>query len=246
MRVLRVRKALLSVAIVASMLVLGACESSATATSDVADATPAGADVSRPVETLTPEPPATPAGTELPLATTPSAGPVAEPPPPAPAPTIEAARTSPPAQPPAPIPAPLNATPSPTPAATAAPTPEPTEPPDTSPAPLRADVGRVETALSVDGLQRPLDRASEFPFGERIYISVEFIGVQAGAVLGFKWQSPAGCSGDHELEPRNPIRRGFFAFFINEASCPGPYDVDITVDGQRVGSTRFTVLEPST
>ena len=237
MRILQVWKALLSVLIATSLLVFDACESSAPAPPDVAGATPTGAEASRTVETPLPEPPATPAAAEPPPANTPQAGPVAAPPPPAP--TIEVTRTSPPA------PEPLDATPSPTPEATAAPTPEPTEPPDPTPAPLRAEVGRVETALSVDGLQRPVDRASEFSFGERIYITVEFIGVRTGTVLGFKWQSPTGCSGDYEIESPNPIRRGFFAFFIDEVNCPGPYDVDITVDGEDVASTRFTVLEPS-
>ena len=225
MRILQVWKALLSALIATSLLVFDACESSAPAPPDVAGATPTGAEASRTVETPLPEPPATPAAAEPPPANTPEPGPVVEP------------RS--------PAPEPLDATPSPTPEATAAPTPEPTEPPDPTPAPLRAEVGRVETALSVDGLQRPVDRASEFSFGERIYITVEFIGVRTGTVLGFKWQSPTGCSGDYELESPNPIRRGFFAFFIDEVNCPGPYDVDITVDGEDVASTRFTVLEPS-
>ena len=238
MRVLQVRKAPLSVLILASLVVLAACESSGS---------PTAAEVSRPAETLTPERVATPAATESPPANIPEPGPVVEPRSPAPAPTIEVTRTSPPAQTPSPTPEPPDTTPSPSPTleATAAPTPESTDPPDPTPAPLRAEVGRVETALSVDGLQRPVDRASEFPFGERIYITVEFVGVQTGALLGFKWQSPAGCSGDYELESPNPIRRGFFAFFIDAVNCPGPYDVDITVDGEDVASTRFTVLEPS-
>ena len=109
---------------------------------------------------------------------------------------------------------------------------------------LRAVVGRVTTARNVDRLQRPEDESNSFSIGDRIYISVEFRDVRDGAVLGFRWQSLGGCGGEFQTDPRSSIRRGFFAFYIDNAKCPGVYDVDITVDGDVHAAVAFTVNNP--
>lgn len=105
----------------------------------------------------------------------------------------------------------------------------------------RAVVGRVTTARNVDRLQRPEAEVNSFVIGERIYISVEFRDVRDGAVLGFRWQSLGGCGGEYQADPQSSIRRGFFAFYIDNAKCPGVYDVDITVDGNVQTAVAFTV-----
>ena len=105
----------------------------------------------------------------------------------------------------------------------------------------RAVVGRITTTRGVDGLQRPEQEVTGFIIGERVYISVEFRDVRDGAVLGFRWRSAGSCNGEYETEPQSSIRRGFFAFYINNATCPGVYDVDITVDRNVQGETTFTV-----
>ena len=107
----------------------------------------------------------------------------------------------------------------------------------------RAVVGRVATARKVDGLQRPSQQARTFVYGERVYISVEFRDVRKGAVLGFRWRTASGCGGQYETDVQSPMRRGFFAFHVDEAKCPGMYTVDITVDGWTLANTSFTVKD---
>lgn len=103
----------------------------------------------------------------------------------------------------------------------------------------------MATARSIDGLQRPAEIAEEFDYGERVYVSVEFIAVREGTVLGFRWECASGCDGSYETPPQQPIRRGFFAFYIDDAGCPGRYTVDITVDGETVAVTEFVIREPA-
>ena len=134
----------------------------------------------------------------------------------------------------APVVTPL-ADPTPTVVTGAAPTPTPT------PRPPGASVGRLATAREIDGLQRPSDSATDFKLGERIYISVEFIGARAGTALGIRWSSPGGCRGEFAKEQERSIRRGFFGFFIDDANCLGRYVVEITVDGASMATTSFSV-----
>jgi hypothetical protein len=105
----------------------------------------------------------------------------------------------------------------------------------------RAVVGRVTTARNVDRLQRPEAEVNSFVIGERIYISVEFRGVRDGAVLGFRWKALGGCGGEYQADPQSSIRRGFFAFYIDNVKCQGVYYVDITVDGNVQTTVAFTV-----
>ena len=117
----------------------------------------------------------------------------------------------------------------------------PVTPSSTASAEPRAVVGRITTTRGVDRLQRPEQEVTGFVIGERVYISVEFRDVRDGAVLGFRWRSPGGCNGEYETDPQSAIRRGFFAFYVNNATCQGVYDVDITVDRNVQGETTFTV-----
>ncbi len=109
----------------------------------------------------------------------------------------------------------------------------------------RAVVSRVATARKVDGLQRPAGQANTFAYGERVYISVEFRDVKNGAVLGFRWRNDSGCGGQYETDAQSPMRRGFFAFYVDQAKCPGTYTVDVTVDGWTLANTTFIVKDSS-
>ena len=109
------------------------------------------------------------------------------------------------------------------------------------PVEARAGVGRVATARGVDGLQRPVEETMIFSSRERVYIAVEFIGVEAGAELGFAWKADAGCSGSFTTDSQPAIRRGFFGFFIDRTECVGRYDVRILVDGIVIAKTNFSV-----
>lgn len=109
------------------------------------------------------------------------------------------------------------------------------------PVEARAGVGRVATARGVDGLQRPVEETAVFSSWERVYIAVEFIGVEAGAELGFAWKADAGCRGSFTTDPQPAIRRGFFGFFIDRTECVGRYDVRILVDGIVIVKTNFSV-----
>ncbi len=170
---------------------------------------------------------------------------------PEPAPTAQAPPTSVPttpsstatALPPSPNPSPV-ASPSPTtPAATPPPaaTERPTAAPTRAPTPARAVVGRIATALTVDGLQRPQDLSDTFGLDDRVYISVEFRDVRAGARLGFRWSS-GSCGGEYETGPQRALRRGFFAFYLDETTCVGEHAVEITVDGSVAAVTSFMIV----
>ena len=129
-------------------------------------------------------------------------------------------------------------------------TPAPTAPPPSvtgtpagivTPANARASVGRVATAEDVDGLQRPVDETSTFEPMRRVYISVEFINVRAGAELGFSWRADEGCRGSFTLAPQSAMRRGFIGFFIDETECLGRYVVQILVDGVAHAEIAFSI-----
>ena len=124
---------------------------------------------------------------------------------------------------------------------TALPTPLPTAPAATpTPTPVMAVVGRVVTAREIDGLQRPIEEVSEFDLGERVYIAVEFRDVLSGAVLGVRWTTPDGRRGQFETEPQTrSVRRGFWAFFYDEADVVGEYRVDVLVNGVPEAEVRF-------
>ena len=146
----------------------------------------------------------------------------------------------------------LAATPTAAPPSTPAPiaTPAPTAPPPSvtrtpiaivPPPNARASIGRVATAANVDGLQRPVDETSTFEPMQRVYISVEFINVRAGAELGFSWQADEGCAGSFTLAPQSAMRRGFIGFYIDETECLGRYVVRILVDGAAHAGITFSI-----
>lgn len=103
-------------------------------------------------------------------------------------------------------------------------------------------MGRIATALTVDGLQRPQDVAETFGLEDRIYISVEFRNVREGARLGFRWSS-GNCGGEYETGPQQQLRRGYFAFYVDDTNCVGQHDVQITVDGAVAAETSFMVVD---
>ena len=146
----------------------------------------------------------------------------------------------------------LPITPTAAPPSTPAPvaTPAPTAPPPSvtgtpiaivPPANARASVGRVATAEDVDGLQRPVDETTTFAPAQRVYISVEFINVRAGAELGFSWLADEGCRGSYTLPSQPDMRRGFIGFFIDETECLGRYVVQILVDGVAHAEIAFSI-----
>ena len=203
-------------------------------------------------ETVAEPAPATPTPTVVEVTVAPTE-------PPAPAPTPEPQQT-PSRQTPStslqnrsatPLPT-LAVTPTAAPPSTPAPvaTPAPTAPPPSAtrtptaivpPANARASVGRLATAEDVDGLQRPVNETSIFEPGQRVYISVEFINVRAGAELGFSWQADEGCAGSFTLAPQSAMRRGFIGFFIDETECLGRYFVQILVDSEAHAGITFSI-----
>ena len=196
----------------------------------------------RPASTSVPMAPAAPARTPTPSSATPAATTAPDNPPPTAPPPPSPSPTAPPAASPSPSPDPT------TPPATASPTATagtvaPSSPtPTRAPTPLRANIGRIATALSVDGLQRPQDVSETFGLDDRIYISVEFRDVREGARLGFRWSS-GSCGGEYETGPQQPLRRGYFAFYVDETNCVGKHSVAITVDGAVAAETSFMVVD---
>jgi len=96
--------------------------------------------------------------------------------------------------------------------------------------------------LSVDGLQRPQDVSDVFGLDDRVYISVEFRDVREGARLGIRWSS-GNCGGEYETGPQQSLRRGYFAFYVDETNCVGAHAVEITVDGAVAAETSFMVVD---
>ena len=94
----------------------------------------------------------------------------------------------------------------------------------------------------MDGLQRPQDVSEVFGLDDRVYISVEFRDVRQGARLGFRWSS-GSCGGEYETGPQRPLRRGYFAFYVDETNCVGKHAVEITVDGAVAAETSFMVVD---
>ncbi len=97
----------------------------------------------------------------------------------------------------------------------------------------------------MDGLQRPQDLSDLFGLDDRVYISVEFRDVREGARLGIRWSS-GSCGGEFETGPQKPMRRGFFAFYVDETNCLGEHVVEITVDGNVAAETSFTLVDQPT
>ena len=84
-----------------------------------------------------------------------------------------------------------------------------------------------------------------FGVDDRVYISVEFRDVREGARLGFRWSS-GSCRGMYETDPQMALRRGYFAFYVDQSRCEGKHLVEITVDGIVAATTSFTVMnQPS-
>ncbi|MDE2902152.1 MAG: hypothetical protein OXP73_03890 [Chloroflexota bacterium] len=94
----------------------------------------------------------------------------------------------------------------------------------------------------MDGLQRPQDVSEVFGLDDRVYISVEFRDVREGARLGFRWRSHS-CGGEYETGPQQSLRRGYFAFYVDETNCVGEHTVEITVDGAVAAAATFTVVD---
>lgn len=97
----------------------------------------------------------------------------------------------------------------------------------------------------MDGLQRPQDVTDTFRLDDRVYISVEFRDVREGARLGFRWSS-GSCGGEYETGPQQALRRGYFAFFVDESTCVGEHAVEITVDGAVAATTSFMIVGQAT
>ncbi len=160
-------------------------------------------------------------------------------------PTATPATASPPTGDTAPTTPPLIATPPPeAPDAPPTATPRPAKPKPT-PSPNR-DLGytdRVTMTRAVDSRQRPTDPAVVFGEDERVYVSVEFLGVRSSAVLGVRWLRGSTESFVYEMEPTEAFSRGFFAFFFDPGGTgsAGPYGVEILINGEVVATASFEV-----
>ncbi len=128
---------------------------------------------------------------------------------------------------------PVIRSPTPAPAATATPT--------RSAETARGSVGRVASARSVDGLQRPVDAADNFAPGERVYVSAELTGVRAEAILGIRWKRGGDEIFVYETPPQSAFSRGYFAFFFDPGGMQGEYEAEILIDGVVLGTVSFTV-----
>ena len=163
---------------------------------------------------------------------------------PAASPTATPATAPPPTGDMAPTTTPLIATPpSDSPDAPTA-TPRPAKPKPT-PSPNR-DLGytdRVTMTRAVDSRQRPTDPAVVFGEDERVYVSVEFLGVRSSAVLGVRWLRGSTESFVYEMEPTEAFSRGFFAFFFDPGGpgSAGPYGVEVLINGEVVATASFGV-----
>ncbi len=105
----------------------------------------------------------------------------------------------------------------------------------------RGSVGRVVVSRGVDSLQRPVDIADQFRPDERVYVSAEFKGVRADAVLGITWKRNGEELFTFETDPQSAFSRGFFAFFFDPGGVVGEFEAEILIDGEVLATASFTV-----
>ena len=105
----------------------------------------------------------------------------------------------------------------------------------------RGSIGRVALARKVDSLQRPVDIVDRFSRTERVYVSIEFKDVRAGAVLGVTWASSSKKIFTFETSPQGSFSRGFYAFFFDPGGVVGEFEAQILIDGEVVAISKFIV-----
>ena len=116
-----------------------------------------------------------------------------------------------------------------------APTPTPT-------VAVRGRVGVAAVARSIDSQQRPRERATVFEDGERVYVSVEFIGIGSGSTIGIAWQRNDRPVFEYEQPIQSAFTRGYFAFYLDPGDAtPGAYSAQILIDGQVQREVSFTI-----
>ena len=105
----------------------------------------------------------------------------------------------------------------------------------------RGSIGRVALARQIDSLQRPVGIVDRFSRTERVYVSVEFKDVRAGAVLGVTWATSGKEIFTFETSPQGSFSRGFYAFFFDPGGVAGEFEAQILIDGEVVAISKFIV-----
>lgn len=115
--------------------------------------------------------------------------------------------------------------------------------PTTTPRKDYGYVGRVTLTRGIDSRQRPTEPAAIFSEQKRIYVSVEFIEIRKGAILGVRWRKGDSELFVYELPPSTAFSRGFFAFYFNPGGLgsAGSYSVEILISDEVAAKAAFEV-----
>jgi len=108
--------------------------------------------------------------------------------------------------------------------------------------------GRVLRAIptrNLDSRQRPADPISVFGVGERVYVSVEFVGIRSGESVGVRWKKGGEVLFTYEQPVGRPFSRGYFGFYFDTPSSnpTGNYSAEVLIEGVVAQTVGFWVSE---
>ncbi len=81
-----------------------------------------------------------------------------------------------------------------------------------------------------------------FDSGERVYVSVEFIGIGPETTIGIGWSREGEPVFTFEQPVQSAFTRGYFAFYLDPGDAtPGAYSAAVLIDGQVQRAVGFTI-----
>lgn len=108
--------------------------------------------------------------------------------------------------------------------------------------------GRILRAIptrDLDSRQRPTDPISVFSVGERVYVSVEFVGIRSGQSVGVRWKKEEEALFTYEQPVGRTFTRGYFGFYFDPppSNSAGSYSAEVLIEGVVVQAVGFWVSE---
>tara|TARA_B100001123_G_scaffold439078_1_gene575166 strand:+ start:1350 stop:1973 length:624 start_codon:yes stop_codon:yes gene_type:complete len=108
--------------------------------------------------------------------------------------------------------------------------------------------GRVLRAIptsNLDSRQRPADPISVFGVGERVYVSVEFVGIRSGESVGVRWKKGDEVLFTYEQPVGLTFTRGYFGFYFDPptSNSIGSYSAEVLIEGVVAQTVGFWVSE---
>ncbi len=101
----------------------------------------------------------------------------------------------------------------------------------------------MAAARSIDSMQRPRGVTDTFAESERVYVSAEYVGIQAGSSIGITWLREGIEIFTYEQPINDTFTRGYFGFYLDagEGNGPGNFSAHVLIDGQIQRTVEFTI-----